>query len=621
MHRGLPPAAPDPERDVTRTSTRTSTRTHALAGLGALALLAGVLAPAAQVPASAETCDLAGGGTAASPYVVTNADDLAKIGGFCALDAVYRQSQDIDLADLPGNWIPIGNLTDPFEGDYDGQGFAIAGLVVTAAEAVDVRDAGSKPNFTGGGLFGLVVAPSIIRGVRLVDVDVTGDFAGALVANLGGTVEHSSSSGTVTSGTYETGGLVGQTEIGALIRYSSSTATVSGPGPGGLVGVINASSVKDSYATGSVTATGLVADAGGLVAYAGLSDDGQAASALERVYASGTMTDSTSAFATLGGLTAGDYAPPQGAPLEVTASYWDRETTGVTSSGGSPDTDGLTTEAMTSYETFRDAGWPIVPGTAPFDPARGLVWGIWVCESDDPDFSPPNGGYPFLLWETHLWEGLAESCPAPIPTTATEDATPTFLAAPDGTTPSLPTGTAVWQQADGTPVPLAVSSPAPGQVRYEAEGVTLTLTGAAGTDASRGLVANAAGEVECEICATLASGGVIEAWMFSEPRLVAAWRVEDLPCQRFTIPVVAPLDGGGAVTSGAHTLQLALPTASGMQAVNVGVTVGGPVPASVPAGEGPAFPVGLALLAVGLLAFGLVIAGAVGLGRRSLVAI
>jgi len=37
-----------------------------------------------------------------------------------------------------------------------------------------------------------------------------------------------------------------------------------------------------------------------------------------------------------------------------------------------------------------------------------------------------------------------------------------------------------------------------------------------------------------------------------------------------------------------------------MQAVNVGVTVGGPVPASVPAGEGPAVPVGL--LALGLLA-------------------
>jgi hypothetical protein len=171
----------------------------------------------------------------------------------------------------------------------------------------------------------------------------------------------------------------------------------------------------------------------------------------------------------------------------------------------------------------------------------------------------------------------------------------------------------VWQQADGTAVPLTVSSPAPGQVRYEADGVQLTLTGAAGTDVTRGLVANAAGEVECEICAVLASGGVIEAWMFSEPRLVAAWRVEDLPCQTFTIPVVSPLDGGGSVSAGAHTLQLALPTASGMQAVNVGVTVGGPVPASVPAGDAPVGPVGLSVL--GLLA----VAGALVAARRQVV--
>jgi len=68
------------------------------------------------------------------------------------------------------------------------------------------------------------------------------------------------------------------------------------------------------------------------------------------------------------------------------------------------------------------------------------------------------------------------------------------------------------------------------------------------------------------------------------------------------------------VSGGAHTLQLALPTASGMQAVNVGVTVGGPVPSRVPAGEAPAVPGGL--VAFGLLAA----AGAVVAVRRQVVA-
>jgi len=158
-----------------------------------------------------------------------------------------------------------------------------------------------------------------------------------------------------------------------------------------------------------------------------------------------------------------------------------------------------------------------------------------------------------------------------------------------------------WVQADGSSVPLVVSSPGANQVRYVADGIQVTFTGGVGSDATRGLVANPNGEIICEICVALAAGQVIEAWMFSEPRLVAAHRVEDLPCQRFAIPVVAPLDGGGPVAAGAHTLQLTLPTAQGMQAVNVGVTVGGPVPARVPAGEGPALPVAL-LFAVGLVA-------------------
>jgi hypothetical protein len=50
-----------------------------------------------------------------------------------------------------------------------------------------------------------------------------------------------------------------------------------------------------------------------------------------------------------------------------------------------------------------------------------------------------------------------------------------------------------------------------------------------------------------------------------------------------------------------------------MQAVSVGVTVGVPVPASVPAGEGPAVPGWL--LALGLLA----VAGALVAARRPVV--
>jgi len=184
----------------------------------------------------------------------------------------------------------------------------------------------------------------------------------------------------------------------------------------------------------------------------------------------------------------------------------------------------------------------------------------------------------------------------------------------DGGAPELSPGAGVWVQADGEQRPLTLTSDVSNRLRYESDGISVTFTGAPGTSAANGLVANPAGEIVCEICVALAAGQVIEAWMFSTPRLVAAHLTQDLPCQRFAIPVVAPLDGGGPISAGAHTLQLALPTASGMQAVNVGVTVGGPVPARVPAGEGPMVPVGL--LAFGLLAA----AGAVVAVRRQVVA-
>ncbi len=235
-----------------------------------------------------------------------------------------------------------------------------------------------------------------------------------------------------------------------------------------------------------------------------------------------------------------------------------------------------------------------------------IEWRVFAPDTRPKEEGPPSDAGDFISTAATVVtipagaDPLPDDCSVPPGAGNAAGDGPSFVLTA-GLNPQLPIGVAVWQQTDGSTSDLAASSPAPNQVRYEVDGLQVTLTGAPGTNITNGLVANAAGEVECEICATLASGGVIEAWMFSEPRLVAAWRVEDLPCQRFTIPVGTPLGGGGSVLAGAHTLQLALPTASGMQAVNVGVTVGGPVPSSVPAGEGPVVPgwlLAIALLAV-----------------------
>jgi hypothetical protein len=190
----------------------------------------------------------------------------------------------------------------------------------------------------------------------------------------------------------------------------------------------------------------------------------------------------------------------------------------------------------------------------------------------------------------------------PTSTTTSTSAGPSFFA-PGGVQPSQPAASAAFVRADGSPQRLTASVPGRDQVRYETDGIRVTLQGGPGTDVARGLVANPAGEIACEVCITgLAAGQVVEVWLFSTPRLVAAHLTDDAECQLFTVPLSSPLDGGGPVAAGAHTLQFTLATASGLEAVNVGLTVGGLVPTSIPAGEGPVTPYALvALMLVVLL--------------------
>jgi hypothetical protein len=183
--------------------------------------------------------------------------------------------------------------------------------------------------------------------------------------------------------------------------------------------------------------------------------------------------------------------------------------------------------------------------------------------------------------------------------------------------PQFPAPTVVTAQGElrigSTVLPLAPSTPGSNQVRYAAEGITVTFTGAPGTSATNGLVANPNGTVLCEVCAPLAVDDVIEAWLYSTPRLIAAHRVDGRECQVFEIPFGAPLDGLGPVTPGLHALQLRLPTATGVTLVDVGITVGPLRPTRLPAGEGP---LGGLLSVASLLTLLLTGLLAVRLGRR-----
>jgi hypothetical protein len=447
------------------------------------------------------------------------------------------------------------------------------GTITYAGASGDVRaNASFSKNI--GGLIGEATEPtdvvrSFATGDVLCDVPCTGGF------NFGG-LAGAFSVGTITE-SFATGDVIapGADDVGALTGTFFSVPFVVGAPL-----VVPPTGIKDSYATGSVTALPRL---GGLVGQAGRAR-------IQNTYAVGALTP-MSASGAVGGLIA--LAPST--TVAVVQSFWNTDSTGQTASAGDagPETaTGLSTDGMKMFRTFADAGWAIATGGVG---GSADVWGI--CPE-------VNGGYPFLLWQP-----IGADCPA----SAARAPVPSYFA-PGGVLPLQSPGLGELVQTDGSSVSLAVSSPAVNQLRYEAPGVKVTFTAGTGSNVSNGLVVNPNGEILCEVCLALAAGSVIEAWMFSEPRLVAAHLVADGECQRFAIPVVAPLDGGSPVSAGAHTLQLALPTAQGMQAVNVGVTIGGPVPGSVPAGEGQTVPAGL--VALGLLAA----AGAVVAGRREVVA-
>jgi PKD repeat protein len=302
---------------------------------------------------------------------------------------------------------------------------------------------------------------------------------GGLVGRHAGTIDNSHATGTVT-GTEHVGGLVGYTLPGqGVINASYATGDVSGNrsvggrlgkngnefGPtavtasyatgavtgtervGGLVGHNQNGTVTSSYATGAVTGTGRV---GGLVGH-------NQNSTVATSYATGEVNGSEN----VGGLV-GNGSSVQSV---VTASYWDRETTGQNSSAGNGV--GLTTDQMTGLSARDEMAF-----------AFGTVWQAvpdrYPALSDVGSGAPPVNELPA---DRFLLNG---STFVSTPERPTAGATTTFRTTVLGTDS---VESFRWEFGDGTTAtgPQATHSyTTPGVYR-----VTHTVTTAAGTEFTR----------------------------------------------------------------------------------------------------------------------------------------
>jgi len=299
-----------------------------------------------------------GDGNLATPYQITNADQLHNVR--YAANQSYIVNNPIDLNVAPYNtlkgWKPIGDSSTPFTGNFDGNGQPITGLYINNANEQN-------------GLFGKTANPALLENVVLVNVNISGNVSnqGALAGFADSSMVKNSFvlGGTITTNYNMVGGLIGVANNSTISQsYTQNMNLNVGTGNvvGGLIGYALGvtSYITDCYSTSSVISTISDSPAGGLI---GSINNGAVVS---NCYATGSVTG---LGANIGGVI-GNNISSTGI---ISNSYYDKNTTGMIDTGKG---DGKTTAEMTNQVTF--SGWDFV--TTP-------IWKI------DP------GSYPYLQWQ------------------------------------------------------------------------------------------------------------------------------------------------------------------------------------------------------------------------------
>jgi hypothetical protein len=163
-----------------------------------------------------------------------------------SLGSNYFVMSDINLAGY-SNWIPLGNNTVKFTGNFNGNGHTIGNLSINNTTADYI------------GLFGCIGAGAVIRNVRLNNCVVSGRryVAGLVGRNDGGSVSSCNMTGGLVTG-YDMGGLVGYNSGVVTDCYSICNITEANTIPGllngigGLVGE-NIGTISNSYSLSDVT--------------------------------------------------------------------------------------------------------------------------------------------------------------------------------------------------------------------------------------------------------------------------------------------------------------------------------------------------------------------------------
>lgn len=238
-----------------------------------------------------------GDGSADAPYIINTTEDWQTIAAAVAEGESYankylKLGADIDLTSVSGAaYQPIGDVTTPFNGTFDGAGFTVKNLTVSSTSAtyyglfgyigangtvknlkvdnVRINSEGSYIGIVSGWTEGTIDKVNVTSSLVIVNGEMGGGITGAL---RGGLINKSSFQGSV-QGNGSVAGIAGQSHQGKITNcdvranvthrlYFAATAHDAA----GIVGAASASEIEGCSSTGMIQDVDGYAAAGSLVA-------------------------------------------------------------------------------------------------------------------------------------------------------------------------------------------------------------------------------------------------------------------------------------------------------------------------------------------------------------------
>ena len=177
-------------------------------------------------------------------YSINGLDDLIAFQkyvneGYKTKNIIFFMTRDVDMsavysADTDKSWTPIGNVSEPFQGIFDGQGYTVKYIYINT----DKDDQG---------LFGHVNQGALIKNLGICGVIRANVNAGSIVGDFNfSTIANCWSSCQITAA-QNAGGLVGGANMGTIVNSTNYGVVVNSKAYGAIAGFAVGTTIKNCY--------------------------------------------------------------------------------------------------------------------------------------------------------------------------------------------------------------------------------------------------------------------------------------------------------------------------------------------------------------------------------------